>query len=511
MTGLAVQAVPLAVHHARHGRNPEVATRDPREAEIFGMRIAQLLLPVAQHPVPALRHLKDRYDAMAPFPGETSASSLGVVGGVGFLALLGLLLLPMGEGRPRRELWRALGVLNLLALLIATTGGFGSLFAFVVTPDIRTYARMHVFVAFLALFAVALLLERLVTRRARLGLAACGLVLLVGLLDQVTPPAVRPYAMVKAHYRSDAALVRAIEAAVPAGGMILEVPHQSYPEGGPSAGGKPLNYSPLRPYLHSRSLRWSYPAMRGRSADAWAQKIATLPAADLVRAASDVGFDGILVHRAGYPDEGARIEGELAAALPSATRATGTGLSFFSLVEHNREALAGVPAEVRTLRRELAAHTLVSRYTSGFYQVENGPHHPFRWSSGTGIIEVENGASFERLLKITMEVKAATPPMTLTFGGDLPAETVTVDDAGVTFERTLRLHPGRNTIRMSGEGKPAIAPGDPRRLIWRLENPVLEEVWRRLRAAPHPNPLPKGEGNGRAGIRRGRCGRRGRG
>jgi phosphoglycerol transferase len=486
MTGLAVQAAPFAVHHARHGRNPEVATRDPREAEIFGMRIAQLLLPVAQHPVPALRALKDRYDAMAPFPGETSASSLGVVGGVGFLALLGLMLLPMGEGRPRRELWRVLGVLNLLALLIATTGGFGSLFAFVVTPDIRTYARMHVFVAFLALFAVALLLERLVTRRARLGLAACGLVLLVGLLDQVTPLAVRPYANVKAHYRSDAALVRAIEAAVPAGGMILEVPHQSYPEGGPSAGGKPLNYSPLRPYLHSRSLRWSYPAMRGRSADAWAQKIATLPAADLVRAASDVGFDGILVHRAGYPDEGAKIEGELAAALPSATRATGTGLSFFSLVEHNREALAGVPAEVRTLRRELAAHTLVPRYTSGFYQVENGPDHPFRWSSGTGIIEVENGASFDRLVKITMEVKAATPPMTFALGGDLPAETVTVGDAGVTFDRTLRVHPGRNTIRMSGEGKPAVAPPDPRRLIWRLENPVLEEVMAPPSGGPSP-------------------------
>ena len=363
----------------------------------------------------------------------------------------------MGEGRPRRELWRALGVLNLLALLIATTGGFGSLFAFVVTPDIRTYARMHVFVAFLALFAVALLLERLVTRRARLGLAACGLVLLVGLLDQVTPPAVRPYAMVKAHYRSDAALVRAIEAAVPAGGMILEVPHQSFPEGGPSAGGKPLNYSPLRPYLHSRSLRWSYPAMRGRSADAWAQKIATLPAADLVRAASDVGFDGILVHRAGYPDEGARIEGELAAALPSATRATGTGLSFFSLVEHNREALAGVPAEVRTLRRELALTPSSPDVPAAFTRSRTDPTIRFAGAPAPASIEVENGASFERLLKITMEVKAATPPMTLTFGGDLPAETVTVDDAGVTFERTLRLHPGRNTIRMSGEGKPAIA------------------------------------------------------
>jgi phosphoglycerol transferase len=476
MTGLAVQAAPVAVHHARHGSNPEVATRDPRDSEIFGMRIAQLLLPVAQHPIPAFRKLKDRYDAMAPFPGETSASSLGVVGGVGFLALLAVMLLPMREGRPRRDLWRALGVLNLFALLIATTGGFGSIFAFVVTPDIRTYARMHVFVAFLALFAAALLLERLVIRRARLGVAVCGLVLVIGCLDQVTSYAVRPYARVKAHYQKDAELVKAIEAAVPAGAMILEVPYQSFPEGGPSAGGKPLNYWPLRPYMHSRSLRWSYPAMRGRSADAWAHRIAALPAVDLVRAASDVGFDGILVHRAGFSDEGAKFMGELAAALPGATRAEGAWLSFFSLVEHNREAQAGVPPEVRAWRREVAAHTFVPRWTSGFYQVEPGPHYPFRWSSGTGVIEIENGAGFDRLLRITMEVKAATPPMTFTLGGDLPAETVTVTQAGVKFDRTLRVRPGHNTIRMTGEGAPAIAPWDPRRLIWRLENPVLEEV-----------------------------------
>ena len=198
--------------------------------------------------------------------------------------------------------------------------------------------------------------------------------------------------------------------------------------------------------------------------------------AELVRAASDVGFDGIVVHRAGFPDDGAKFEAELASALPGTTRAVGDWLSFFSLVEHNREAQAGVSPELRAWRREMAAHTLVPRWTSGFYQVEQGPLHPFRWSSGTGVIQIFNGAGFDRLLRITMEVKAATPPMTFTLGGDLPTETVTVERAGVTFDRTLRLRPGRNTIRMTGECAPAVAPWDTRRLIWRLENPVLQEV-----------------------------------
>jgi len=214
VAGLGLQAVPTLVYQRRHGSNPQVAARQPQEAEVFGMRIAQLLLPASDHRVAALRQLKRRYDAAAPLPGEGSTTSLGLVGSVGFLALLGALLLPVGERRPRRDLWRALAALNLLAVLIATTGGFGSLFAFVVTPNIRGYARMHVFVGFLGLFAAVLLLERLARRSARLGAVACAAVVAIGLYDQVTPLGVRHYDQVKALYDDDVAAVRAIEAAL---------------------------------------------------------------------------------------------------------------------------------------------------------------------------------------------------------------------------------------------------------------------------------------------------------
>jgi phosphoglycerol transferase len=478
MTGLGLQGIPNVAYHLKHGANAEAATRQIQEAEVFGLRVAQLLLPATEHRVPVLRQLKRRYDAAAPFPGESSTSSLGVVGGVGFLVLLGTLLLPVGEGRPRRDLWRALGVLNLLALLIATTGGFGSLFALLVTPDIRTYLRMHVFIGFLALFAVVLLLERLASRVGRgRAAAACAVVLAIGIFDQVTPLAVRDYARVKSFYVGDAALVRGIEAAMPARAMILELPYQVFPEGGPSTGGLPLDYKPLRPSFHSRSLHWSYPAMRGRPVDAWAQRIAALPPADLVRAASEAGFDGILINRKGYTDHGAKIEAALLEILgPSAARAVAAEHAFFSLVEHNRQALAAVPPEERARRRELAAHTLFLRWTGGFYAAESGPHGPFRWSSGTGDIVIDNSASFDRLVTLSLQVKTADPPTTLTMGGDLLAETATVGAAGLPITRTLRLAPGLHTISMSAEGKPAYAPWDPRRLVWRVENVGFAEL-----------------------------------
>jgi phosphoglycerol transferase len=477
VTGLGIQEAPTYLYHRRHGSNHEVANRQPAEAEVFGMRIAQLLLPVRDHRLPALRQLKRRYDVGAPFPGESSTTSLGLVGSVGFLVLLGAVLWPFGEEGPRRRLWRALGALNLLALLVATTGGFGSLFALVVTPSIRNYARMHVFIGFLGLFAVVLLLERLARRSARLGLAACGLVLAVGLYDQVTPPAEQPYAQVKTSYDGDAALVRAIEAAVPAGAMIFQLPYQPFPEGEAPPGGLSLSYLTLRPYLHSRSLRWSSPAMRGRSVDAWAARVSALPAAELVRAVSDAGFDGILIHRWGYLDAGAKVEGALAEVLGSgAARATGEGLAFFSLVEHNRQALATVPPEERARSRELAAHALYMRWVNGFYPSEVGPGATFRWSPGPGDIEIDNDTRLDRRATITMRVLAAHPPVTLALGGDLLAETVTVGPTGLTMARPLHLAPGRHVIHLRADGQPVDAPRDPRRLVWRVENARLEEL-----------------------------------
>jgi phosphoglycerol transferase len=364
-----------------------------------------------------------------------------------------------------------------MAVLIATTGGFGSLFALVVTPIIRGYARMHVFVGFLALFAVILLLEKLSRRSARIGTVACGLVLGIGFFDQVSPPAVRRYAEVKGSYDKDAAFVRTIEAAVPARAMILELPYQSFPEGAASSGGVPLAYAQLRPYMHSQSLRWSFPAMRGRSVDAWAERVSALPPDALVGAAADAGFDGILIDRRGYLDGGAKIEEGLAGIIGAGvTPGNRSRYAFFNLVEHNRQAMAAVPADERARRRDLAEHELNLRWTGGFFPFEGSPTGEFRWCAGAGAIEIDNDARVDRAITLTMTVWAANPPMTLTIGGDLMSETATVGDTGLPIERTLRLRPGRHTITMSGDGKPLDAPRDPRRLVWRVEDPTLEEL-----------------------------------
>ncbi len=110
--GLTVgaQDIPTAIYRSKNGVNTEVANRLPGESEVYGLRIAQLLLPISGHRVSYLRNLEDRYKASAPMPGEYLSTSLGIVATVGFLALLGASLLGFARTAEAVDstLWRPL-------------------------------------------------------------------------------------------------------------------------------------------------------------------------------------------------------------------------------------------------------------------------------------------------------------------------------------------------------------------------------------------------------------------
>jgi len=431
------------------------------------------------HRIAALSDLKYRYDRATVTAPEVAATSLGVVGAVGFLVLLGLLFRGRDRdgGEPdgdRRPLWAALVRLNLAALLLATTGGFGALFALLVSPQIRAYARMHVFVAFFALFCVALLLDRLARARPRAGLLASAAVLFVGLADQTTPAMVPPYARRARDFQGDAAFVRGLEARLPPGAQLFELPYLRFPEGGNRPGTRLVDYDPLRPYLHTRTLRWSYPAMFGRSGDDWTRGVADQPVPDLVRAVSDAGFDGIVVDRNGYPDDVAAIIGALSAALGSDPWTTGdTNRVFFDLRPERERAQAGLAPVERERRRQEALARPLLRWLDGFFPPEDGPGGAFRWCNGDCSIEITNPAAHEAHVELSMWITAAQPPATFRALGDAWTETIAIAPGGTLIERRLRVPPGRHPIRVRCDGAPANAPNDPRRLVFRVDEARL--------------------------------------
>src|SRR5262249_52791199 len=148
----------------------------------------------------------------------------------------------------------ALSKLNIAAILLGTMGGFGLVFAATVSPMIRAYNRISVYIAFFSLAALALLADAIRRRlRTRPGRAAFRLALAAalgaGLLDQTTPSLVPDHAGAARVFAGDRAFVRGVEATLPRRAMIFQLPYVPFPENGFVH--RMYDYDHFRPYFHS--------------------------------------------------------------------------------------------------------------------------------------------------------------------------------------------------------------------------------------------------------------------
>ena len=93
----------------------------------------------------------------------------------------------------------------------------------------------------------------------------------------------------------------------------MQLPYLKVPEGYPPPGAM-NDHDPFRGYLHSESLRWSYGAMKGRSADILAC-LREARVTVLVDAARAWGYDAIWIDRVGYPEGTGDVEAGLRVAM----------------------------------------------------------------------------------------------------------------------------------------------------------------------------------------------------
>jgi phosphoglycerol transferase len=229
-----------------------------------------------------------------------------------------------------------------------------------VVPDVRAYNRMSAFIAFFALLASAVLVGRLGGRllasaRARRTFLGAGLVALLafGVADQV------PWASLYATRAGSAPRFAEDEirpqpgAPLPAGAMVFQLPHASLPVHAPRPPRAP--WDPAKAYLSSRTLRWSFGSMLGRT-DRWHRTIEKLPPKEMLERLALAGFSGIWVDRRAFPQpDEARLEDGLAEAVSARPElSTGKRYCFFSIealrnrreVELGPEAYAAARAEV---------------------------------------------------------------------------------------------------------------------------------------------------------------------
>jgi phosphoglycerol transferase len=488
IAGGLINYAPNLLYAYQHGGNDQVAQRYPFEAEVCSLRLTQLILPVPGHRLWPLRDLRARYDAspLGPLSVEGFAGALGIIGSAGFLLLLARLFYqrPL-TGAP--ELEEGLVALNGSGLLLATLGGFGSVFALAVTPAIRAYARMSIYLAFIALFAVALLYDKHYQRYERSPWGRCVLrltmlcLLAFGLYDQAPPGLFGLDALrekVQKQYPIDAAFVRAVEARLPEGAMVFQLPYCAFPEGSPMPG-KLKPYDHFRVYLLSDSLRWSFGAMKGRAADLWQATVCAMRLKDMVPTLCHSGFSGIYIAKDGYPDGGQKLEADLCALLGTPPLQSDDGkMLFFDLTAYGKALSAGLSGADRERKRQLALHPVMLRWGKEFSMEETSPSSHWRWCCAPrGDLTVINESSEPRevVVHLCLEVGVASPAAV---NVDSPLGHQELQADGSPHEAQMlrfTVPPGGIGIRFSYAG-PVLRSVDPRELYFRVMDYEVKEA-----------------------------------
>jgi len=341
--GVLANLSPSLLYMLEHGRNRLAVERAPFATEYYAMKIVQLLLPLTGHRLRLFASFKDKYNASGFLINENDLSSLGLFASFGFLFLIARLLYRRNsESQP--ELLDYLSILNIFAVLLATVGGFGSVFGISVSSWIRCYNRMSVFLGFFSLVAIAVLADHVLRKwnvyvRTRVLLALVCICIALGVYDQTSWRYVPNYQMVKEDYLADADFVSRIEGSLPEHSMVYQLPYAEYPEG-PYLVNRMKVYDHLRGYLHSHTLRWSYGAMKGREPDAWLKATGELPLEDMCRRLWETGFAGIYLDRFAFADMGKEIESKLSSLLgPPSIVSSNNRLSFFELTKYRDKTL----------------------------------------------------------------------------------------------------------------------------------------------------------------------------
>jgi hypothetical protein len=295
------------------GPNPgAIASRSFADLERYALKPIELLVPLG-HRIPAIEAWAIKsYFQQVLFLGETGAPYLGMVGIASLIILLGRVAAALGTRSAYKIPSHFWGLLWILSYSVV--GGIGALFG--VTGLILFRCSNRYSIVILALLLLFLVKQMTTWCRrwpfpGKFAFAAG--VLALGIWDQ--PPTFysgQEVAIPRWQVISDRTLVQEMESKLPPGAMIFQLPIVDFPESPPveSMG----DYEQFRPYLHSRTLRFSYGSNKGRPRERWQREAEQLGPAGFIATLERYGFAAILINKAGYKDSGAALVASLAAA-----------------------------------------------------------------------------------------------------------------------------------------------------------------------------------------------------
>lgn len=267
--------------------------------EIYALKPVEMFIPPSFHRFDWMAFFGERYMRWSGWRGEIFLPYLGVVGIAAFAWLALATVRRIIHRRPLPGQALSVGWI----IVYATVGGVTNLLAlFAGFQLFRATNRAAIFVSALILFFLVVRLSRLSVRwPAWLRGASALLIAGIGVLDQL-PRRERTEELeaIARAVQSDRQLGRTLEAALPRGSMIFQLPVLGFPE---AAAPNQLNdYEHFRPYLATDTLRFSYGAAKTRSRSRWQREVEARPVSEMVSQLEQYGFKALYINRKGYGD-----------------------------------------------------------------------------------------------------------------------------------------------------------------------------------------------------------------
>ncbi len=476
---LFVNNVPYLVVRLERGPNHAVLDRSLHDQDYYALRPVNLVLPASGHRIKALSTIAAESAKAKSTNSESGSTSLGIIGSIGLIIGIGAALAAALGTRSRRsaeaDFVARLGVINVISILLGSIGGFAFLLALAGFRTYRSWNRISVFIALCSLLVVAVGLERLFSylrriQRPRLGTVVVALVVAVlligGVLDQITPPRVPNYKATATRFDSDATFYRTLEKKVPAHSMVFQLPISVFPE--PSPINKMGVYEQLTAYLQTKTLRWSYGGMRGRIEGDWQQSFNASDPVNTLAQVAAVGFVGVVIDRAGYPDSGAAL---LKAIKPytgvPTLGSTDSRLIYVDLTGFRARLRSELGDDALSQSTHVALGDTV-RWTN-FSSAEPTCDGVRRWATAkSATIELNNVSQQPITVSASTSFLAnpASKHITVTAPGD--NEDIQLANGSGSWSRDLVLPPGKSKLEFSVDGPQVPSPGDPRTLYFAL-------------------------------------------
>lgn len=290
----------------QYGKNLVAGIRVAMESELYGMKIIELLMPVSYSRIGKLRSFTEGYVTSGVWVSENVLSPLGIIGSFAFIFMCSWLIyfyFSKMESNDYREKMQLLSMSTLVIVLFCTVGGFGAIFSYLVSPQIRAYNRASIVIACLVLTAGAITIQKI--KKMSISVVISIVLIIVALYDQVMIMPNGWQESSKALQDECENFFSSIEEELGEEAMVYELPYMNFPES-PEIYNM-LDYTPFLGYIFTENIRWSYGGVIGRDETSKKLYVDDGMSMRFLLGIQKAGFEGIYIDTYGYEDHGKKI------------------------------------------------------------------------------------------------------------------------------------------------------------------------------------------------------------